>query len=80
MRKFLGYNPNSNEINTASNARMIPAKQEALESILKLPDDANMEEIMYRLYVIDKIRKGQKAVIQGQLTTSEELRREIEKW
>jgi len=59
---------------------MIPAKQEALESIRKLPDDADMEEIMYRLYVIDKIRKGQDAVNQGQLTTSEELMREIEKW
>lgn len=59
---------------------MIPAKQEALESIRKLPDDADMEEIMYRLYVIDKIRKGQDAVNHGQLTTSEELMREIEKW
>ncbi|MBM4227059.1 MAG: hypothetical protein FJ164_04875 [Gammaproteobacteria bacterium] len=59
---------------------MIPAKQEALESIRKLPDDADMEEIMYRLYVIDKIRKGQDAVNQGQLTTSEALMREIEKW
>jgi len=61
---------------------MIPAKQEALESNRKLPDDADadMEEIMYQLYVVDKIRKGQKAVSQGQFTTSEELRREIEKW
>jgi len=59
---------------------MIPAKQEALESIRRLPDDADMEEIMYQLYVIDKIRRGQQAVNQGQLTTSEELQREIEKW
>ncbi len=59
---------------------MIPAKQEALESIRKLPDDADMEAIMYQLYVIDKVRKGQDAVNQGQLTTSEELLREIEQW
>ena len=68
------------ESTSASDPRMIPAKQEALESIRKLPDDADMEEIMYQLYVIDKIRKGQEAVSQGQFTTSEELRREIEKW
>ena len=39
---------------------MQPAKQEALETIGKLPDDADMDEIMYRLYVLDKVRKGQR--------------------
>ncbi len=33
-------------------------KQDALDSIAQLPDDANMEEIMYRLYVLENIRKG----------------------
>lgn len=80
VRNSLGYNLDSNAINAARRTSMIPAKQEALESIRKLPDDADMEEIMYRLYVIDKIRKGQDAVNQGQLTTSEELMCEIEKW
>lgn len=56
------------------------AKQEALETIGKLPEDADIDEIMYRLYVLDKIRKGQKAVKQGQTVTSEELKREIGSW
>jgi len=55
---------------------MQPAKQEALETIGKLPDDADMGEIMYRLYVLDKIRKGQEAADQGKTLTSEELNRE----
>ena len=59
---------------------MIPAKQEALESIHKLPEDADMDEIMYQLYVIDKVRKGQEAVNRGQVTTNAELKREIEVW
>lgn len=59
---------------------MQPAKQDALETIGKLPDDTDMDEIMYRLYVLDKIRKGQQAVEQGQTTTSEDLKREIEAW
>ena len=59
---------------------MIPAKQEALESIRRLPDDADMEAIMYQLYAIDKVRKGQEAVNKGQLTTREELLREFEQW
>ncbi|MCK0164006.1 hypothetical protein [Marinobacter sp. S6332] len=56
------------------------AKQEALDTIGKLPDDADMDEIMYRLYVLDKIRKGQEAVQQGQTATGEELKREIDSW
>jgi hypothetical protein len=56
------------------------AKQDALETIEKLPDDADMDEIMYRLYVLDKIRKGQEAIEQGRTTSSEALKREIESW
>jgi len=59
---------------------MQPAKQEALETIGKLPDDADMDEIMYRLYVLDKIRKGQEAAAEGRTVTSEELKREIDRW
>lgn len=59
---------------------MQPAKQEALDTIDKLPDDTDMDEIMYRLYVLDKIRKGREAVEQGQTITSEELKREIDSW
>jgi hypothetical protein len=39
-----------------------------------------MEEIMYRLYVLDKVQKGQDAVKQGKTITSEELEREIDTW
>lgn len=59
---------------------MQPAKQEALETISKLPDDADMDEIMYRLYVLDKIRKGQEAVEQGRTVSSQDLSREIDSW
>ncbi len=56
------------------------AKKDALETIEKPPDDADMDEIMYRLYVLDKIRKGQQAADQDRAATSEELRREIDSW
>lgn len=59
---------------------MQPVKQDALETIGKLPDDADMDEIMYRLYVLDKIRKGQEAAEQGHTTSSEDVKREIESW
>ncbi len=59
---------------------MQAAKQEALNTIGQLPEDTDLDEIMYRLYVLDKIRKGQKAVKQGKTITSGELEREIDSW
>ena len=59
---------------------MQAAKQDALDTIKQVPDNANMEEIMYRLYVLDKVRKGQEAIEQEQTLTSEELQRDIETW
>lgn len=55
-------------------------KQDALEAIGKMPDDADFDEIMYRLYVLDKIRKGQEAAEQGRTISQEDLKREIQSW
>jgi hypothetical protein len=35
---------------------------------------------MYRLYVIDKVMKGRKAVEKGETISAEDLKREIESW
>ena len=59
---------------------MQAAKQDALEVISQLPDTADMEEIMYRLYVLNKVRKGQDDVEQDRLTPAEDLKHEIEQW
>ena len=59
---------------------MQAAKQEALDAIARLPDDTDMDEIMYRLYVLDKVRKGREDVEHDRTTSLEDLRREIESW
>ncbi len=59
---------------------MHAAKQDALHTINQLPESADMEEIMYRLYVLDKVRKGQEAVEEGKTLTSEQLQCEIDSW
>ena len=59
---------------------MQAAKQEAINIIDRMPNGSDIDEIMYRLYVLDKIRKGQQAVEQGKTITSEELQREIDSW
>lgn len=42
-----------------------PLKQEALDAIQRLPDNADIEEIMYRLYVINQIRQGIQEATEG---------------
>lgn len=59
---------------------MQAAKQEALNIINQLPDNANIDEIMYQLYVLDKIKKGQEAIEHDQTTSSETLKQEIDAW
>lgn len=56
------------------------AKQEALEAIRRLPDTADTEEIMYRLYVLENIRRGQKDAEQGKTTSAEQVLRDIQSW
>ncbi|MFN2288748.1 MAG: hypothetical protein ABR578_10505 [Chromatocurvus sp.] len=59
---------------------MHAAKQDALNTISQLPDTADLDEIMYQLYVLDKVRKGQEDVEQGRLTPAGDLKYEIERW
>ncbi|NJA05690.1 hypothetical protein HC024_08130 [Methylococcaceae bacterium WWC4] len=56
------------------------AKQEAIAAIKLLPDTADFEEIVYRLYVLNKIHQGLLDVEQGNGITSERLLHEIEQW
>ena len=55
-------------------------KSEALDAISKLPEEATMDEIMYRLHVIEKVKKGEADVLAGHVVSAEELRAEIEEW
>jgi hypothetical protein len=55
-------------------------KQEALEAIQRLPDSADMEEIMYRLYVLENILRGQKDAQEGKTTSAEQILSDIQSW
>lgn len=56
------------------------AKQEALDAIQRLPDNADTEEIMYRLYVLENIRRGQQDAAEGKTQPAEEVLKEIQSW
>ena len=55
-------------------------KEEAMHVISKMPASASIDDIMYRLYVVDMVRKGREAVKDGDTVSTEELKREIESW
>ena len=55
-------------------------KKEAMNAISKMPETADIDDIMYRLYVIDKVRKGREAVQQGKVISVDELREDLKSW
>ncbi len=59
---------------------MEPLKKDAINIITNLPDDADMEEIMYRLYVLENIRRGQEDAGKGKTMPVEQVLRDIQTW
>ena len=59
---------------------MSTLKQTAIDAISKMPDTAKIDEIMYKLYVIDKINKGEKDINEDNFVDVNQLRKEIEQW
>jgi len=55
-------------------------KEEAIKAISGMPEPVDIDEIMYRLYVIDKIRKGKDASAKGDTIPIDALKKEIEQW
>ncbi|MBI1821442.1 MAG: hypothetical protein HYR79_07000 [Nitrospirae bacterium] len=53
-----------------------------LESLLKdLPDEVDTEEVMYRLYLLEKIEAGEADIKEGKvLSHSEAMNRLSKKW
>jgi hypothetical protein len=59
---------------------MLTLKEEALNVIEKLPETATLDDIMYRLYVLDQIQKGKEAASRGEIISVQALRSEMEMW
>jgi len=54
---------------------MKTAKEQALDSISRLPSDATWKDIIYCLYVRRKIEKGIKAAQEGRTVPHDEVKR-----
>lgn len=59
---------------------MQTAKHDAVAMIRALPDDASLEEIQYRLYVLEKVRAGLADIDAGREVSHEEAVARLAKW
>ncbi|TAN43053.1 MAG: hypothetical protein EPN22_10825 [Nitrospirae bacterium] len=55
-------------------------KQEAIRVFSNLPETSSLDDIMYELYVVDKVKKGREAVERGETISIEDLKREMQSW
>lgn len=58
-----------------SSLKDMDIKSKVNETLRTLPDDASWEDVMYRIYVRQKIESGMKDVAQGDTLTVAELRK-----
>ena len=61
--------------------KLMPSlKEEAIKVISKMPESASIDDIMYELYVIEKVKKGRDAADRGETVSVADLKKEMQKW
>ena len=56
---------------------MSTIKEQAKEIVEQLPEEATWDDLMYRIYVRQKIAAGEKDVAEGRTVTQEEVKRRL---
>ena len=59
---------------------MATEKENIMQMIKDLPDDVTLDEIMYHLYVKQKILRGLEDIKQGKTHSHEEVKKMARKW
>ncbi|MBE7439145.1 MAG: hypothetical protein HS115_11860 [Spirochaetales bacterium] len=55
-------------------------KDKAIETLSKLPETATADDIMYQIYVLEKIQKGQRAASLDEVLSEADVRKAMAKW
>ena len=55
-------------------------KKHLQETIEKLPEELSLEDLIYKLILLDKIEIAEKESERGETITEEALEKELEKW
>ena len=57
-----------------------PLKKEVISLIEELPDDITLDEIIYHLYVKQKLLKAKEDIANGRTYSHEQIKKMAEKW
>lgn len=55
------------------------AKQTVREVLDRLPDDCSLDDVLYHLYVVNAVNRGQAEVAAGQTVSHDDVARELRK-
>lgn len=55
-------------------------KQAILDLLETMPEEVDNEDLLYKLYVLEEIEKGEADRKAGRLISQEEAEREMERW
>jgi predicted transcriptional regulator len=55
-------------------------KEEVIELIEKMPDDCTVEDILYELYLKQKVDKGLQDIQEGRVVEHEEVKQRMSRW
>ena len=65
---------------TSAQSIVAKPKQAALKMLRNLKDDVSYDDIMYELYVLEKIERGLLELDQGKVIPHEEVKKSLSKW
>lgn len=57
-----------------------PLKEEVISLIKELPEDITLDDIIYHLYVKQKLLKAKEDIAQGRTLSHEQVKEMAEKW
>jgi hypothetical protein len=57
----------------------LEAKQTVREVLDRLPDDCSLDDVLYHLYVVNAVNRGQAEVAAGQTVSHDDVARELRK-
>ena len=55
-------------------------KEEVLELVRQLPDEVEIEELIYRLYFLEKLVAAEADIATGRILSAEEVRQRVRQW
>lgn len=55
-------------------------KEEVIQLIEKMPDDCTVEDILYELYLKQKVDEGLQDIKEGRVVKHEEVKQRMSKW